>query len=235
MSAPTNDRPGDEPLAPERLVRLEAALAGLDRRSAPRILKERVARVLAADEAELAERAEAACGVLEPLRAPPELRERVVLELGNDVPIARLVRGLSRQSAPHVLRRLVAEELADDRAAVARAMRGLPRLVSPAHGRAAEVLADVRAETELRAARRFGALGELRGPRAWRLAAAAVVLLAVGAATLQRLAPEDQQRPERPAFRFQRTYANSPEELSPMARGMLLGMAPDALREGGAR
>lgn len=231
MSAPTNDRPGDEPLAPERLVRLEAALAGLDRRRAPRLLKERVARVLAADEAELAERAQASCGVLEPLRAPPELRERVALELGNDLPVARLVRGLSRQSAPHVLRRLVAEELADDRAVVERAMRGLPRLVSPARGRAAEVLAEI----ELGDARRRASFGNLVGPRAWRLAAAAVVLVVVGAATLQRLAPTDPQRPERPAFRFQRTYANGPEELSPMARGMLLGMAPDALRDGGAR
>jgi hypothetical protein len=68
-----------------------------------------------------------------------------------------------------------------------------------------------------------------------RLAAAAVVLIAVGAATIQLVPDEPAQRRDRPAFRLERSYANSLDELSSMGRGLALGLAGDSFTAGGVR
>lgn len=227
MSAPSDEHAdeyageqfGDEPLAPERLVRLETALAGLERRRAPAALKARVVDALAADDAELERRAAASFAMLGHLAAPTELRERVALELSTETPIARLLGGLERARAPHVLRRLVEEDVALEHAPVERVLRGLPRLAAPA--REEFVLPNIHQDAGR--------------SRFLRVAAAAVVLLAVGAVTFQLIEDVPAQRRDRPAFRLERTYANSLDELSPMARGLALGMAGDAFTAGAVR
>jgi hypothetical protein len=218
MSAPFDEH-ADEPLAAERLARLETALAGLGRRRAPTALKARVADALAAPDSELEHRAAASFALLEPLAAPAELRERVALELSTEAPIARLLGGLERARAPHVLRRLVDEDVALEHAPVERFLRGLPRLAAPA--REEFVLPSVRE-------------GAVRS-RYLRLAAAAVVLLAVGAVTFQLVEDDPAQRRDRPAFRLERTYAGNLDELSPMARGLALGLAGDTFTAGVVR
>jgi hypothetical protein len=219
MSAPSDETTGDEPLAPERLARLEAALAGLERRRAPVELKSRVVDILVAADAELERRATSSLAMLGALATPPELRERVALELSTEAPIGRMVSGLERARVPHVLRRLVEEEIALEHAPVERFLRGLPRLAAPAHEGTQSP-----SFTEHHSRSRF-----------LRLAAAAVVLIAVGAVTLQFAEDEPARRRDRPAFRLERTYANSLEEFSPMARGFAVGMAGDALTTGVVR
>jgi len=219
MSAPSDEHTGDEPLALERLARLETALAGLERRRAPAALKARVADTLAAADSELESRAVATLALLDALAAPAELRERVNLELSTETPIAHLLGGLERARVPHVLRRLVEEDVALEHAPVERVLRGLPRLAAPAH-----------APFELHS--------HNEGParvRLFRLAAAAVVLIAVGAATFQLAPDEPAQRRDRPAFRLERSYANSLDELSSMGRGLALGLAGDPFTAGGGR
>jgi hypothetical protein len=219
MSAPSDEHTGDEPLAPERLARLEAALAGLERRRAPTALKARVADTLAAADSELESRAVASLALLDALAAPAELRERVNLELSTETPIAHLLGNLERVRAPHVLRRLVDEDVALEHAPVERVLRGLPRLAAPAH---APIVLHAHVEGAARV-------------RFLRLAAAAVVLIAVGAATIQLVPDEPAQRRDRPAFRLERSYANSLDELSSMGRGLALGLAGDSFTAGGVR
>lgn len=229
----TSSHHDDEPLEPARLARLEAALAGLGRRRAPHSLKALVAAHLAGDEEVLAQRAAASIACLEPLTAPAELRARVVDELATQAPVAELLRGLEYRSAPHVLRRLVEEEVADPKAPLERFVRSLPRQSGPRREsiRLSGGAADAPRGTLV-----------LLSSRSWRAAAAALVLGAIGLASFQFTADGDSRR-DRPAFRLQRQFVDDASALSPMARGLVMGMAPDtwieervsAARDGGAR
>lgn len=69
---------------------------------------------------------------LDRLSAPDELEAQVAAALKATPPWTRLLEELPSQSAPHVLERLVSEELADPSAAVTRRFAGgLPHKISP--------------------------------------------------------------------------------------------------------
>jgi len=192
------------------------ALGGLTRRPAPEALDERVARELAGDRSRRLERSLnslARC-------APPAALDAAVGALfegrepaGDAVRgerAAQSLRALDFVSAPGVLDRLVAEELA--RPELQRAERfpgNLERLQAP----------EVLAEKLHGSVRRKAAMRLLRGPLVALAAAALVLWVALRDGT-----------PSPRSYRFEVRHVTSLEGLDPMARSLA-----ESLTGGGAR
>lgn len=144
--------------------------------------------------------------------APTELGDRLRLELSTRLPVANLLRALPTPQAPAVLERLLREDLANEAATVQRQLNGLPRLVAPAALRP----------------RLLSAKRNLRAPKWAGMAAAAVLLLALGL----RYLPSEQrsrdwqlasQQAQRPPLRFQLESMEA-DQLSSLARPLVASL-----------
>ncbi|QDU83011.1 hypothetical protein Pla163_01070 [Planctomycetes bacterium Pla163] len=198
--------------------RVRSIVAHLDRHHAPAELRDRVAATLRSDDAELERRAARLESWLAPIAAPDELRERVQLELNTELSVASALRGLERQRAPHVLERLVDEEIRDDKAVAKRFVGSLPKPGAP---RDLDLVARLAAEDARRSNASPGVV--LTGP--WRRAiAAAVLLLATGSIAWVVIDGDGTEPIERPAFRLQGRQVASIDEFHPMARGLAEGL-----------
>ena len=227
---------------------LGAALGGLERRPAPAELAPAVEHALS--DAGREDRALAALGELSRAAAPSVLDGGVVCALNaghrQDRAAAALV-GLTRReapqeleerlveplprSAPDVLDRLVAEELADPAKSMSRRFAGrLARLRAPA-------TLERRVEAELRGmgprpSSRDASAASRPSLRLGPFAAAAglAALLFAGRALWT---PAEREAPPKLSFEVQR--ASSLGELNPAARGWVGGIAGGLLEAGGGR
>lgn len=174
-------------------------------------------------------------GQLDRFAAPEELDRAAADAVAADQRRTSALAALEPSRAPHVLRRLVQEEVdAGASAVVARALAGLERRTAPA-----ELEQLVR---ERLAANADGGPVPLEfGPRGLRpalriglVAAAALAILALP----PLLSPQDAARDFEPRARL--TMVSSPDQLSPMASALALGlsgglpMAQGASPEGGS-
>lgn len=146
---------------------------------------------------------------LRPVSAPAALDERVALECATDAPVASWLRELPEVAAPDVLDRLVLEELADPRRALAERFAGdLPGHAAPRSLRGRLVNA-LNSEDSRQRRAQWTLVGS-------GLAAAAMALLVFW--------PQEPTRPADPVesdvrarLRLKRVTVASADELSPMA------------------
>jgi hypothetical protein len=198
--------------------RVRSIVACLDRHRTPDELRDRVVATLRPDDAELERRAARLESWLAPIPAPAELRERVQLELNTDLSVAGALRGLERQRVPHVLERLVDEEIRDDKAVAKRFVGSLPKPGAP---RDLDLAARLAAEEARRSNATHGVV--LTGP--WRrVIAAAALLLATGSIAWVVIDSDGVEPIERPSFRLQGRQVASINEFHPMARGLAEGL-----------
>lgn len=250
----------DRPLEPQRLQRLEALLAGLERVDAPDALRPRVEAALGDGDEAAASRVAATLVRLDAHSAPDALRARVERSLAADDDelerrAAARLEGLEALAAPDALRERVQLELSTD-APVSQLISDLERQRVPAvlERLVAEEMVDEKAVT-----RRFvgslpkpGAPDELRStvatrgagrvlqgrfaPASVRAAAAAVLLIGTGV-VLWTSGPNE-ARPERPSFRLEHRVAGSVDALGgglASQFALALGVpASDAVRAAGS-
>jgi len=211
-----------------REARAVAALGGLERMDAPSSLAGSVVCAIHAGHRQ--DRAAASLVALARRSAPNELEERLL-----DEP--------RRQSAPDVLDRLVAEELADPAKAMASRFAGrLPRLQAPAaldryvesalrgqpgQGSQDQGSQDQGSRGQARVPARIPVIGLRRfGPLA--AAAGLLAVLWVGRALLVEPGP-------RTDISFMVRHAESIDDLGPTARTWMTGLAGGVLDAGGPR